>query len=263
MKKICIYGKGGIGKSTIVANIAAALADEGKKVAVVGCDPKADSTRCLMHAKIPTVLDKIKEGKLEQIAYRGYKDIICIEAGGPEPGSGCAGRGIILALEEIEKRKTLEDVEVIIYDVLGDVVCGGFSMPLRRNIADEVYIVTTSDFMSLYAANNICRGIKKYAEAGGVRLAGIIHNGRSMVDNDELVKDISKKLNTEVLAKIASSNLIAKSDLSRRTVVENYPHSQESQDFRDLAKKIIADRNLSIPSPVSDEEVEEICQKYI
>lgn len=263
MKKICIYGKGGIGKSTIVANIAAALADKGKKVAVVGCDPKADSTRCLMHEKIPTVLDSIKEGKMKQISFKGYKDIICIEAGGPEPGSGCAGRGIIVALEEIKKRKILEDVEVVIYDVLGDVVCGGFSMPLRRNIADEVYIVTTSDFMSLYAANNICRGIKKYAETGSVRLAGIIHNGRSMVDNDEIVKHMSKILNTEVVAKILSSNLIAKSDLSRRTVVESHPDSQESQDFRDLAKKITKDRYLSIPTPITDEEVEEICQKYI
>lgn len=263
MKKICIYGKGGIGKSTIVANIAAALADEGKKVAVVGCDPKADSTRCLMHSKIPSVLDKIKGGEFDEIGYKGYKDIICIESGGPEPGSGCAGRGIIIALEEIEKRKTLKDIEVIIYDVLGDVVCGGFSMPLRRNIADEVYIVTTSEFMSLYAANNICRGIKKYAEAGEVRLAGIIHNGRSMVDNDELVKCISEMLNTEVIAKIPNSSLIAKSDLSRKTVVESHSNSKETQDFRDLAKKILGDRYLSIPTPVSDEEIEEICQKYI
>lgn len=263
MKKICIYGKGGIGKSTTVANLSAALADEGKKVAIVGCDPKADSTRCIMHGKIPTVLDQLKTGRKTDISFLGYKDIICIEAGGPEPGSGCAGRGVITAIEEIDKKKILEGVDVVIYDVLGDVVCGGFSMPLRRGIADEVYIVTTSDFMSLYAANNICRGIKKYAKTGEVRLAGIIHNGRSMVDNDELVEKISSILNTKVISKIPSSNLIGKSDLSRTTVVENYPDEEVTSTFRFLARKIMGNENLTIPTPITDEELEDICKKYI
>lgn len=263
MKKICIYGKGGIGKSTTVANLAAALADEGKKVAIVGCDPKADSTRCIVHGKIPTVLDQLKTGLKTDISFLGYKDIICIEAGGPEPGSGCAGRGVITAIEQIEKKKILEGVDVVIYDVLGDVVCGGFSMPLRRGIADEVYIVTTSDFMSLYAANNICRGIKKYAETGEVRLAGIIHNGRSMVDNDELVGKISNILNTKVISKIPSSSLIGKSDLSRTTVVESYPDEEVTNNFRFLARKIMDNENLTIPTPITDEELEEICKSYI
>ena len=163
MKRICVYGKGGIGKSTAVSNLAAAMAQAGKRVAVVGCDPKADSTRGLMGRRIPTVLDQLKTGASGEIAFTDSRGVRCIEAGGPEPGTGCAGRGIIVAMEEIRSRGLLDDRDVVLYDVLGDVVCGGFSMPLREQVADEVYLVTTSDFMALYAANNICRGIRKYA----------------------------------------------------------------------------------------------------
>ena len=148
MKKICVYGKGGIGKSTTVANVAAALAEEGLRVAVVGCDPKADSTRGLMGRRIPTVLDQLKTGASGEIAFTDSRGVRCIEAGGPEPGTGCAGRGIIVAMEEIRSRGLLDDRDVVLYDVLGDVVCGGFSMPLREQVADEVYLVTTSDFMT-------------------------------------------------------------------------------------------------------------------
>ena len=148
MKRICVYGKGGIGKSTAVSNLAAAMAQAGKRVAVVGCDPKADSTRSLMGRRIPTVLDQLKTGASGEIAFTDSRGVRCIEAGGPEPGTGCAGRGIIVAMEEIRSRVLLDDRDVVLYDVLGDVVCGGFSMPLREQVADEVYLVTTSDFMT-------------------------------------------------------------------------------------------------------------------
>ena len=139
MKRICVYGKGGIGKSTAVSNLAAAMAQAGKRVAVVGCDPKADSTRGLMGRRIPTVLDQLKTGATGEIAFTDSRGVRCIEAGGPEPGTGCAGRGIIVAMEEIRSRGLLDDRDVVLYDVLGDVVCGGFSMPLREQVADEVY----------------------------------------------------------------------------------------------------------------------------
>ena len=134
MKRICVYGKGGIGKSTAVSNLAAAMAQAGKRVAVVGCDPKADSTRSLMGRRIPTVLDQLKTGASGEIAFTDSRGVRCIEAGGPEPGTGCAGRGIIVAMEEIRSRGLLDDRDVVLYDVLGDVVCGGFSMPLREQI---------------------------------------------------------------------------------------------------------------------------------
>ena len=217
MKRICVYGKGGIGKSTAVSNLAAAMAQAGKRVAVVGCDPKADSTRGLMGRRIPTVLDQLKTGASGEIAFTDSRGVRCIEAGGPEPGTGCAGRGIIVAMEEIRSRGLLDDRDVVLYDVLGDVVCGGFSMPLREQVADEVYLVTTSDFMALYAANNICRGIRKYAHSGRIRLAGIIHNGRSSVDNDSLLRAFAAELGTTVAGKIPMSPLIGQAELERRT----------------------------------------------
>ena len=234
MKKICVYGKGGIGKSTTVANVAAALAEEGLRVAVVGCDPKADSTRCLMGRRIPSVLDQLR--------------------------TGCAGRGIVAALREIQDRGLLEDRDVVLYDVLGDVVCGGFSMPLREAIADDVYLVTTSDFMAVYAANNICRGVKKYAESGGVRLSGVVYNGRSGRDDPSVALRFARLVGTELAGEIPMSPLIGRAELERRTVLEAYPDSPVSQSFRALASHMYARGARCIPTPLSDEEVESLCR---
>ncbi|NMA11794.1 MAG: P-loop NTPase [Chloroflexi bacterium] len=260
MKKICIYGKGGIGKSTTVSNVAAAMAEKGLSVAVVGCDPKADSTRSLTGKKIPTVLDSLRSGQTECLAFQGYLDILCIEAGGPEPGTGCAGRGIIAAIREIRERELLNKIDAVIYDVLGDVVCGGFSMPLREGVADEIYLVTTADFMSLYAANNICRGIRKYAQRGSIRLAGVIYNARSSMDNPGLVEDFAHKIGTQVIGKLPMSELIAKSELARQTVLERYPKSEVSNCFRRLSDMIMKGKGRCIPTPLTDEEVEKLCR---
>lgn len=257
MKRICVYGKGGIGKSTAVSNLAAAMAQAGKRVAVVGCDPKADSTRGLMGRRIPTVLDQLKTGASGEIAFTDSRGVRCIEAGGPEPGTGCAGRGIIVAMEEIRSRGLLDDRDVVLYDVLGDVVCGGFSMPLREQVADEVYLVTTSDFMALYAANNICRGIRKYAQSGRIRLAGIIHNGRSSVDNDGLLQTFATELGTTVAGKIPMSPLIGQAELERQTVVDSAP----AQAFRALASVLLDNRGGCIPEPMSDDGLEALCRK--
>ena len=261
MKRICVYGKGGIGKSTAVSNLAAAMAQAGKRVAVVGCDPKADSTRGLMGRRIPTVLDQLKTGASGEIAFTDSRGVRCIEAGGPEPGTGCAGRGIIVAMEEIRSRGLLDDRDVVLYDVLGDVVCGGFSMPLREQVADEVYLVTTSDFMALYAANNICRGIRKYAQSGRIRLAGIIHNGRSSVDNDSLLRAFAAELGTTVAGKIPMSPLIGQAELERRTVVDCAPESGPAQAFRALASVLLDNRSGCIPEPMTDDGLEALCRK--
>ena len=225
MKRICVYGKGGIGKSTAVSNLAAAMALAGTRVAVVGCDPKADSTRSLMGRRIPTVLDQLKTGASGEIAFTDSRGVRCIEAGGP------------------------------------DVVCGGFSMPLREQVADEVYLVTTSDFMALYAANNICRGIRKYAQSGGIRLAGIIHNGRSSVDNDGLLQAFATELGTTVAGKIPMSPLIGQAELERRTVVDSAPDSAPAQAFRALASVLLDNRSGCIPEPMTDDGLEALCRK--
>ena len=260
MKKICVYGKGGIGKSTTVANVAAALAEEGLRVAVVGCDPKADSTRCLMGRRIPSVLDQLRTGSAAPVSFTGYRDILCVESGGPEPGTGCAGRGIVAALREIQDRGLLEDRDVVLYDVLGDVVCGGFSMPLREAIADDVYLVTTSDFMAVYAANNICRGIDKYAGSGEIRLAGIIYNGRSSRDDPGSVERFTERVGTAVIGRIPMSVEITKAELARKTVIEAFPDSEISGQFRRLAQQMLSNNDRCIPAPLSDEEVEALCQ---
>ena len=165
-RNIAIYGKGGIGKSTTSSNISAALSEEGYKIMQIGCDPKSDSTNTLRGGRfVPTVLDRLRSGKrveTEEIVHKGFNGILCVETGGPEPGVGCAGRGIITAIELLKQKKIIEEYspDIIIYDVLGDVVCGGFAMPIREGVAEQVYTVSSSDFMSLYASNNLFKGIK-------------------------------------------------------------------------------------------------------
>lgn len=255
MKKICFYGKGGIGKSTIVSNLACAFADMGNKVAVVGCDPKADSTRNIMGRKIDTVLNT------DDYVHYGYKDILCIESGGPSPGTGCAGRGIVAALDKIKADDVLKEIDIAIYDVLGDVVCGGFSAPLRNNVCEDVYVISTSDYMALYAANNICKGIEKYTKSTDVRLCGIVLNERSSTVNNDLVAEISNKIGTRVIGNIPMSKEISKSEINRKTVIEMFPDNEITSRFRALAQSILDNNERCVPAPISDEELEEICIK--
>lgn len=262
MKRICIYGKGGIGKSTVVANLAAALAEGGHRVAVVGCDPKADSTRNLTGHSIPTVLERMRTPGAN-ISVSGYRDILCIESGGPEPGTGCAGRGIVAALNAIREERLLVDRDVVLFDVLGDVVCGGFSMPMREQVADAVYLVTTCDYMALYAANNICRGIARYAQSGDIRLAGVILNGRSGIYTPALVEEFAARLGTSIVGRFGMSTDITRAELERKTVIERYPDSEVSESFRALARAVLENEARSIPTPMSNEEVEALCRKHL
>ena len=257
MKKICIYGKGGVGKSTTVANLAAAFGQMGLKVAVIGCDPKADSTRNIMGYRIPSILDMLhnRDEHAEFAAY-GYQNILCIESGGPQPGTGCAGRGIVVALETIDSHHLLKEIDVAIYDVLGDVVCGGFSAPLRENVADHVYLVTTSDYMSVYAANNICKGIEKYAKSGSIGLSGLIYNGRSSLNNSLVIDAFAEKIGSRVIGVIPMSPYISKAEIERKTVIEKYPDEEISLQIKKLAKAIYENRSKVAPVPLSDEELE-------
>ena len=266
MRKIAVYGKGGIGKSTTVQNLAAALACcHERKVMVVGCDPKADSTRLLLgHMPCNTVLDALRvEGEddvfPDMFLEEGFAGIRCIESGGPEPGVGCAGRGIIAAIDQLERMGLYEPgTDYVLYDVLGDVVCGGFAMPLREGRASEVYIVVSGELMSLYAANNICKGIARYADTGGAKLAGIICNCRNVDNEESIVSEFAQRVGSEVTAVIPRHAIVQRAEVNRKTVVEYAPDCDQAQVYRRLAEQIELQPAVVVPSPLEFEELEEL-----
>lgn len=260
-KKIAIYGKGGIGKSTIVSNVAAAHS-ENKNVLVIGCDPKADTTRTLVGERIPTILNVLKNKKdasTGDIIFMGYGDVQCVESGGPEPGVGCAGRGVIVAMNLLERLGVFkEDIDLTIYDVLGDVVCGGFAVPLRENFADEVYIVTSGEYMALYAANNICKGIKKLKG----NLGGIICNCRGIDNELEIVEEFARRVKSRVIGVIPRSDMVQKSEIDAKTVIEKFPDSEQADLYRKLADSMYSNEEFVVPEPMREDEFEEFFRKF-
>lgn len=259
-KKIAIYGKGGIGKSTTVSNIAAAF---NGNTFVIGCDPKADTTRTLVGKRIPTILDTIRsnrEPELDDVLFEGFNNTDCVEAGGPEPGVGCAGRGVIVAMKLLDKLDAFKNnPELVIYDVLGDVVCGGFSVPLREEYADEVYIVTSGEYMSLYAANNIAKGVRKL----NGRLGGIICNCRNVKDEEEIVNEFASLLSTRVISVIPRSDLVQKSEYNAKTVLEMFSDSEQADVYRNLVDTIMSNDSYSSPTPMSVDEFEDFFSRYV
>ncbi|MBR0307275.1 MAG: AAA family ATPase [Mogibacterium sp.] len=246
MVKIAIYGKGGIGKSTTVSNVSAALADMGYRVMQIGCDPKADSTSSLHNAgKITTVLELVRERKndfeLSEMVREGYGGVICVEAGGPAPGLGCAGRGIIAALDKLKEKGAYEAFEpdVVIYDVLGDVVCGGFSMPMRRGYADKVFVITSGENMAIHAAANIAVAIEGFKGRGYADLGGIILNRRNVRDEDAKVMELASDINSEVIGELSRSETVTDAEDLGKTVIEAFPDSAMAEEYRVLAKKLI------------------------
>ena len=268
LRQIAIYGKGGIGKSTTTQNLTAGLLELGKKVLVVGCDPKADSTRLLLgglHQK--TVLDTIRDNKteiqLDDLQKVGFKGVRCVESGGPEPGVGCAGRGIITSISMLENLGAYtEDLDYVFYDVLGDVVCGGFAMPIREGKAKEIYIVASGEMMALYAANNISKGIQRYARTGGVRLGGIICNSRNVDRELDLLRAFAKELGTKLLYFVPRDNIVQRAEINKKTVIEYKPDSNQAQEYRNLAQAVIDNKDFVIPTPMTQERLEEILMEY-
>ncbi len=260
VKKIAIYGKGGIGKSTTVSNIAAAYE---KSAFVIGCDPKADTTRTLVGKRIPTILDTIRDNKqptLDDVLFKGFNDTSCVESGGPEPGVGCAGRGVIVAMKLLDKLGAFDsNPDLVIYDVLGDVVCGGFSVPLREDYADEVYIVTSGEYMSLYAANNIAKGVKKLKG----KLGGIICNCRNVKDEIEIVTKFASLINTQIIGIIPRSDLVQQSEFKATTVIESFPNSEQADKYRELTNTIVNNDNFTIPEPLNSEEFEKFFYSFV
>lgn len=268
LRQIAIYGKGGIGKSTTTQNLTAGLAEAGKHVLVVGCDPKADSTRLLLGGlNQKTVLDTLREEgediELDNILKVGFQGTKCVESGGPEPGVGCAGRGIITSINYLERLGAYtDDLDYVFYDVLGDVVCGGFAMPIREGKAKEIYIVASGEMMSLYAANNICKGIERYAKQGGVRLGGIICNSRNVDREIDLLKAFSAELGTQLIHFVPRDNIVQRAEIRKKTVIDYDSSSAQADVYRDLAKDIENNKNFVIPKPMTQERLEEILVEY-
>ena len=261
--ELAVYGKGGIGKSTVSANLSAALAMAGKKVLQIGCDPKHDSTRLLTHGElIPTVLDYLRtvpaaEAEVGAVLRSGICGIGCIEAGGPQPGVGCAGRGIITAFEFLEKHRVKAPYDLVVYDVLGDVVCGGFAVPVRREYADAILLVTSGEYMAIYAANNILRGIRNFDGEEHCRVAGILFNRRNLADEEGRMARFARAVGLPIVAELPRSPGFAHAEEQRRTLMELEGYEEEKEVFRSLARRITGDLPLSPARPLTDEELEQ------
>jgi len=270
MRQIAFYGKGGIGKSTTSQNTLAQLATKfGQKTMIVGCDPKADSTRLILNTKAQNSVlhlaaerGTVEDLELEDVVQLGYGDILNVECGGPEPGVGCAGRGIITAINFLEQQGAYDGLDFVSYDVLGDVVCGGFAMPIRENKAQEIYIVCSGEMMAMYAANNIARGILKYANSGGVRLGGLICNSRNTDREDELIMELARRLNTQMIHFVPRDNVVQHAELRRMTVAQYNPAHPQAREYEILAEKILNNKMMTIPTPITMEELEDLLMEF-
>lgn len=269
-RKIAIYGKGGIGKSTTTQNTAAAMAHfHGKKIFIHGCDPKADSTRLILGGKPQeSLMDTLRavgaeKVTLDKVVKKGFHDILCVESGGPEPGVGCAGRGVITAIDLMENQGAYtDDLDFVFFDVLGDVVCGGFAMPIRDGKAQEVYIVASGEMMAIYAANNICKGLLKYAKQSGVRLGGIICNSRNVDREKEFLEEFTASIGTQMIHFVPRDNIVQKAEFNKKTVTEYDDSQNQAKEYSLLAEKIINNQNFVIPQPLSMDQLEAMVVKY-
>lgn len=269
MRQVAIYGKGGIGKSTTTQNLTAALATHlNKNIFLIGCDPKADSTRMLLHGLAQkTVLDTLREEgdeiELDAIMKEGFGGIHCVESGGPEPGVGCAGRGIITSINMLEQMGAYtEDLDYVFYDVLGDVVCGGFAMPIREGKAQEIYVVASGELMALYAANNICKGVQKYAQSGGVRLGGVICNSRKVDGERELIEAFAKQLGSQMIYFVPRDNIVQHAEINKQVVLEFSPDCEQASAYCGLAEAIDGNDMFVTPKPMAQDKLEDLMMEH-
>ena len=269
MYRFAIYGKGGIGKSTTCTALSCAFAEMGLRVMQIGCDPKADSTLYLHGGtRIPSMLDTLRKkrdsAELSELVFPGYKGILCAESGGPLPGLGCAGRGIASAFEALEERSAFEILkpDVVLYDVLGDVVCGGFALPIREGYAEKIFIVTSGENMSIYAAANIAMAVENFRDRGYASLGGVILNRRNVPDEREKVEVLCRDIHSEIIADLPRDNAISDAQDTDRGVMEAYPDSDFAKGVRELAKRMLArssESDLSSPRAAFSSEKEDIC----
>jgi len=259
VKQIAIYGKGGIGKSSTASNVAAACADEGYSVTIIGCDPKSDSSITLLGGhRIPTVMELMQqrvEITEKDVVFEGYKGVRCVEVGGPEPGIGCAGRGIIVAIKMLQKISTvMQDCDLIIYDVPGDIVCGGFAAPIRKGLVNDTYVLTSGEYMPLYAANNICKGFARL----GNQLNGVICNSRNAENEEAIVNAFARELGSDLLAFIPKDPLVQTCERAGFSVIEKEPDSEIAKVYRKLARSIMKRDSACVPKPLTDARLREL-----
>ena len=273
MRQIAIYGKGGIGKSTVASHLSYFFAEQGAKVLQMGCSPKNDSTRSLMRGEFPrAILDTLREKDFDYdvvepheiiyespISFNSGGTIYCAESGGPEPGIGCGGKGVIEAIETLEKMHIIDEYEIdhVVYDVLGDVVCGGFSLPIRQGYAQETYPVISGELESVYQACNVCRAIARFKTRSGAKLGGLIINLRRVNNEMEIVTDFAKKLGTQIMGILPYSQTIKECVGSGKTVFEMASDSEESKIYKSIGEKVYHNKDLVIPTPMSFEELYE------
>jgi nitrogenase iron protein NifH len=279
-RRIAIYGKAGIGKSITSSHLSAALSHMGEKVLQVGCDPKRDSVALLCGGIMPTILEQLKmvdaeteeplqmtEEILDKVIFKGYNDIVCCESGGPRPGIGCAGRGVLVAVQLLEEFSVLKrfGVSFAIYDVLGDIVCGGFSQPMRSGSAKEIYIVTCGEPLTLYITNEILKAVNRIINEGiDVGVAGLIDNQRNVLHEKEIVEEFAKKVGVPVMAHVPRSLKVQEAEAMGKTVLEAFPDSEQSEVYRGLAKKVLENSYTYTPSPLSGmDEIMDTVKMYL
>lgn len=272
MRQIALYGKGGIGKSTAACNISIALTEMGRKVMQVGCSPKVDSTAFLLGGEPPdwSILDYsreigVSERTVMDVITVGYMDIVCVEAGGPDPGEGCAGRGVSMALDLLKEYNVAAKygVDFVVYDVIGDVVCGGFGQPMRSGYAREVYLVSSGELMSLYSSNNISKAIASMSGiTKDIGVAGLINNMRGVDGELDLVNEFADRLGIPVKANIPRSPLVQEAEGRGGTVIQIFPESDMAGVFRTLASTILNNSQTVIPHPMELEDIMALVRKY-
>ncbi|MBA7496359.1 Nitrogenase iron protein 1 [subsurface metagenome] len=279
-RKIAIYGKAGIGKSVISAHLSVALSKLGEKVIQVGCDPKRDSIALLCGGIMPTILEQLKmvdaeteepvemtEEILDKVMFRGYSDVLCCEAGGPRPGIGCAGRGVLVAVQILEEFNVFKRYSITfgIYDVLGDIVCGGFSQPMRGGHAKEIYIVVCGEPLTLYITNEILKAVDRITGEGiEVGVAGLIDNQRNVPHEKEIVEEFGRRVGVPVMEHVPRSLKVQEAEAMGKTVLEAFPDSDQAEVYRGLAKKMLENKHIYMPSPLPGmDEIMDTVKMYI
>ncbi len=251
MRQMAIYGKGGIGKSTISANLAASFVESGLRTWYIGCDPKSDGSMTLLSGrKVPTFLEQMKKGD-EEVVFNGFGGIKCVETGGPLAGVGCAGRGIIVAVQALARDHFRQEDDVLIYDVPGDVVCGGFAAPLREKFANEVYIVTSGEYLALYAANNIARGLANL----NVALGGVICNSREVENEERIVSEFARRIGSQLIGFVPRSKVVRECENRGMTVIEGASTDAQADAYRRLGTAILGNQAMAVPTPLDPEEL--------